>query len=236
MRRKEFRQAFVASLPVLAGYLGLGGGFGILLSTVGYGVLWALGMSITMYSGSMQYMAVELIPNGSSLLTIGITTLLVNARHLFYGLSLLDEYKGAGWRKFFMIFQLTDETYSITCAGAPGADKQSRQRYYFYVSVLNHLYWIAGCSIGCIVGSLLKFNSQGIDFVLTALFITVFTDQWLKSRNHLAAIAGVASSVLCRLTFGADFLIPAMVCIALSLTLLRRYTGADETKEAEQDE
>ena len=232
MRKKEFRQAFVASLPVLAGYLGLGGGFGILLSTVGYHVWWALGMSITMYSGSMQYMAVDLIPNGASLVTVAVTTLLVNARHLFYGLSLLEEYKGAGWRKFFMIFQLTDETYSIVCAGAPGADRASRQRYYFWVSVLNHLYWIAGCSIGCIVGSLLKFNSQGIDFVLTALFITVFTDQWLKSRNHLAAIVGVVSSVLCRLIFGTDFLIPAMLCIALSLTLLRKHTGADAEAEA----
>lgn len=232
MRKKGFRQALVASLPVLAGYLGLGGGFGILLSTVGYHVWWALGMSITMYSGSMQYMAVDLIPNGASLVTVAVTTLLVNARHLFYGLSLLDEYKGAGWRKFFMIFQLTDETYSIVCAGAPGTDKASRQRYYFWVSVLNHLYWIAGCSIGCIVGSLLKFNSQGIDFVLTALFITVFTDQWLKSKNHLAAIVGVASSVLCRLIFGTDFLIPAMICIALSLTLLRKYTGADTEAEA----
>lgn len=232
MRKKEFRQAFVASLPVLAGYLGLGGGFGILLSTVGYHVWWALGMSITMYSGSMQYMAVDLIPNGASLVTVAVTTLLVNARHLFYGLSLLDEYRGAGWRKFFMIFQLTDETYSIVCAGAPGADRASRQRYYFWVSVLNHLYWIAGCSIGCIVGSLLKFNSQGIDFVLTALFITVFTDQWMKSGNHLAAIMGVASSVLCRLIFGTDFLIPAMLCIALSLTLLRRHTGADAEAEA----
>ena len=210
---------FLDTVPVLTGYLFLGAGFGILLEQSGLGVLWAFLTSLLIYAGSGQFLLVGLLSSGASLLSIGIATLLVNARHLFYGISLIDAYKNTGKRKPYMIFALTDETYSlVTQAKLPdGIDKAD---YCFWVSLLNHIYWVTGSVLGSIAGTLLPMELEGISFVLTALFVTIFVDQWLHSRDHIPAITGVAATSVCLLFFGSEyFLIPSMIVIAAVMVL-----------------
>ena len=206
----------------MAGYVVLGTGFGILLRNAGYGVLWAAAMSLLVYAGSMQYVGVSLLTGGASVLTTLLTTFMVNARHLFYSISMVDTYKDAGRYKPYMIFALTDETYSLLCDGkAPeGADPNT---YQFLVSLFNQSYWVAGSVIGSLLGSVLPFSTAGIEFSMTALFIASFTEQWLTTRDHIPALTGLLSTLLCLVIFGKDrFLIPAMLLITLVLTLLRR--------------
>lgn len=215
------KKAFIASIPVFAGYGVLSLGFGILLNTKGYGVGWALAMSIFIYAGSMQYLAVDLLAGGVSLITAAITTLMVNARHLFYGISMLDKYKDAGWKKPYLIFALTDETYSLNCGELP-EDVDDPILYYFLVSLFNQIYWVVGSGIGALLGNVLPFSSEGIDFSLTALFVTMFVEQWKSTKNHIPAMIGVGAAVICLLIFGAsDFLIPTMVVIVVALTFYR---------------
>jgi len=145
---------------------------------------------------------------------------MVNARHLFYGISMLDKYKHTGKRKPYLIFALTDETYSLVCRDTIGVPPEKNNDYYLLVSLFDHFYWVAGSVLGAVLGSLVKFNSEGIDFALTALFVTVFLEQWLTSKKHAPALIGVGVSVICLVIFGADrFLIPAMLIIALILCL-----------------
>ncbi len=226
MTKATLRSAFYDTIPVLTGYLFLGMGFGILLSQAGYGPGWALLMSLTMYAGSGQYLAVSLMAAGASLLSTAVATLLVNARHLFYGISMLDTYKGMGSRKLYMIFALTDETYSLVSQAKP-RDGVDHKQYCFYVSLLDQCYWICGCVLGNLAGTLLPLNFEGIEFVLTALFVTMFTEQWLSTKNHKSAIIGVAATAVSLVLFGREyFLIPAMVLIAALLVLLPR-TGKE---------
>ena len=221
------KKAFLATIPVMAGYIVLGIGFGMLLQTRGYGVLWAFAMSFFIFAGSMQYVAIDLLTGGVSLLTAALTTLAVNARHLFYGLSMVDKYKAQKGvaKRHFLFWTLTDETYSLVCSEEPERSGNP-STYYFYVSIFDYSYWVLGSVIGSLLGEVLPFSTEGIDFSLTALFLTVFVEQWLTTKNHLAAIVGVVSSVLCLILFGSDkFLIPAMVLIAGSLILLRKKEG-----------
>ena len=219
MRKKHLKAVFLDTVPVLTGYLFLGMGFGILLSENGYGVLWALAMSIFVFAGSGQYLAVSLLANSSGLLSAAIATLLVNARHLFYGISLLEKYKGTGKKKPYLIFALTDETYSLVTQNEP-PEGMSRHSYCFTVSVLDHIYWITGCTLGALVGQFIPINYEGIEFVLTALFVTMFVDRWLTNKDHFSAIVGACATLVSLLLIGSEFfLIPAMVLIALLLTL-----------------
>lgn len=225
LNKKLLRTVFLDTVPVLTGYLFLGAGFGILLEQSGFGVLWAFLTSLLIYAGSGQFLLVGLLSSGASLLNIGIATLLVNARHLFYGISLIDAYKNIGKKKLYMIFALTDETYSlVTQAKLPdGIDKAD---YCFWVSLLNHIYWVTGSVLGSIAGTLLPMELEGISFVLTALFVTIFVDQWLHSRDHIPAITGVAATSVCLLIFGSEyFLIPSMVVIAAIMMLRYRRKG-----------
>lgn len=213
---------FKDTIPVLTGYLFLGSGFGILLSESGYGIGWAFFMSLFMFAGSGQYLAVSLLSTHASLISTAIATLLVNARHIFYGISLIDTYKDAGRKKPYMIFALTDETYSLVTQNQP-PEGISRNRYCFLVSFFDHCYWIAGCVIGNIAGSTLPISFEGVEFVLTALFVTMFVEQWLSNKDHRPAIIGVASTTVCLLLFGSElFLIPSMVLIALFLTISKK--------------
>lgn len=215
------KKCFIHTLPVMAGYVFLGTGFGILMHAKGYGLPWAAAMSIFIYAGSMQYLSIDLLTGGAGLITTAITTLMVNARHLFYGISMIDKYKDCGWRKPYLIFALTDETYSLNCNGAP-ADVKNPKTYYFLVSLFNQCYWVAGSVLGVLVGTLLPTNTEGIDFALTALFVTVFVEQWKSTKDHIPALIGVCASLLCLAVFGpGNFLIPAMVLITLALTLYR---------------
>jgi len=218
--KKELKQAFVASLPVMAGYVFLGMGFGIVLNSKGYGVLWALAMSVFIYAGSMQYVAIDLISGGAGLIVTALTTLAVNARHLFYGISMVNKYKNVP-KKPFLIFTLTDETYSLVCR--ENKDVENKENYYFWVSLFNYSYWVTGSVLGSLIGAVLPFSTEGIDFALTALFITVFVEQWLSTKDHLSAIIGVGASVFCLVVFGSEgFLIPAMLLITALLTLTKR--------------
>ena len=220
MDRKTISSAFRASLPVMAGYLVLGLGFGVLLQDLGYSFLWALLMSLTIYAGSMQYAALDLISGGASLITCALMTLMINARHFFYGLSMLDRYQAAGRKKPYLIFSLTDETYSLVCAPAPEGTQPTG--YYLWVSLLNQFYWVTGCSLGGLVGPFLPFDSTGMDFAMTALFVVIFVEQWLSTKNHLPALLGLGITAGCLLLLGPRrFVIPAMVLITLALTALR---------------
>lgn len=226
--KEDIKTAIKATFPVFSGYIVLGFGFGIVLHSKGFGVLWAFCMSLFIYAGSMQYVAIDLLAGGASAVTMAITTVLVNARHLFYGISMIDKYKDAGKLKPYLIFSLTDETYSLVCT----ENEENSHRYHFLVSVFNHIYWVTGSTVGAAVGSAFNFAPKGIDFALTALFVTVFVEQWLSSKDHIAAITGVVSSVICLIVFGAEsFLIPSMLVITLALTLLRfirQRKGAEE--------
>lgn len=220
-KSKGIKLAFIKSLPVMAGYIVLGIGFGILLKKAGYGLFWAFLMSFTIYAGSMQYVAVSLLTSGASLISAALTTLMVNARHLFYGVSMIDKYKGAGAKKPYLIFALTDETYSLLC-GEEQPEGVDFFWYSFFVSLFNQCYWILGSVLGSALGTLIAFDTAGIDFSMTALFVTVFVEQWITTKNHLPAIAGLACSVVCLLFFGADsFLIPTMISITVVLFLCR---------------
>ena len=219
------KKALLATLPVMAGYVVLGTGFGILLSSKGYGPLWSAAMSLLIYAGSMQYLAVDLFSGGAGLLTAAVTTLMVNARHLFYGISMIDKYKDAGWRKPYLIFALTDETYSLNCAALPEGVEDA-PRYYFLVSLFNQIYWIFGSVLGSVLGAVIPFPTEGIDFALTALFVTVFVEQWKSTGDHIPAILGVIASVACLAVFGpGNFLIPAMILITAALALYGRRGG-----------
>lgn len=207
----------------MTGYIALGIGFGILFESKGYGLLWSLAMAVFIYAGSMQYVAINLITGGASLITTALTTLMVNARHLFYGISMVDKYKNTGVKKPYLIFALTDETYSLLCSDEYPEGAQS-SKYQLAVSVANHIYWITGCAAGSLIGSAITFNTAGIDFCMTALFVTIFVEQWLSTKQHLPALIGLGSSILCLLFFGADaFLIPSMVLIAALLLICRRF-------------
>lgn len=225
MKKRVLQAAFKDTLPVMTGYLVLGIGFGILMQEKGYGILLSLGMSIFIYAGSMQYLAVSLLTGGVSLVTAALTTLMVNARHLFYGISMVERYRGTGKTKPYLIFALTDETYSLVSSNAPQGI--SYHRYCLLVSALDHCYWVAGSAIGSLLGNILPINFEGIDFALTALFVTVFVEQWLSTKEHRPALIGVMSTLACLLLFGSQvFLIPSMVLIAVLLLLLPR-TGKE---------
>lgn len=226
--KHTLRSALLDTLPVLSGYVVLGIGFGLLLKSSGFGILHAFLMSLCIYAGSMQYVAVGLFTGGASLITVAVTTLMVNARHLFYGISMLDTYKNVGKRKPYLIFALTDETYSLVCGNAPHIPDGQKKNYFLLVSLLNHSYWVIGSVLGAAVGTLLQFNTEGVEFAMTALFLTVMVEQWLSTKSHGPAIIGLASSILCLLIFGSgSFLIPAMVLIALFLCL-RKEEGCHE--------
>ena len=217
------KQAFVATVPVLTGYIVLGFGFGIILKTAGYGIFLAFMMSLLIYAGSMQYVAIGLLTGGASLVTIALTTLMVNARHLFYGISMLDKYKQVGKIKPYLLFALTDETYSLVCSENAHIPQEHKNTYYFFVSFFNHCYWVTGSVLGAVIGEFVNLNFEGVEFALTALFLTVFVEQWLSTDNHFPAVTGVAASVACLLVFGSgSFLIPAMLVIALILCLSER--------------
>lgn len=221
MPKNVIKYAFRASLPVMAGYIVLGMGFGVLLSDKGYNFLWAILMSTTIYAGSMQYAAIDLISGGASLITTALMTLMINARHFFYGLSMLDRYQGTGKKKPYLIFSLTDETYSLVVSPAP--EVCDEKQYYFWVSLLDQIYWVFGSLLGGLLGPLLPFDSTGMDFAMTALFVVIFVDQWKSAKSHVPALLGLGISVICLVFLGASsFVIPSMVLITLALSLCRK--------------
>ena len=258
MNSRTIQLAFYKSVPVMAGYIVLGIGFGILMHNAGYGVLWTAAMSIFIYAGSLQYVGVGLLSGGASVLTTALTSFMVNARHLFYSISMVDHYKDAGKYKPYMIFALTDETYSLLCDGeAPaGAEAEGAKpeganlggakpegfdlnQYRFFVSLFNQSYWVTGSIAGSLLGAVLPFSTAGIEFSMTALFAASFTEQWITAKDHVPALTGLLGTLLCLALFGREnFLIPSMLLITLALTLFRgRISAADrETVTSEERE
>jgi len=221
-KHSALRTAFPYTIPVLSGYVVLGAAFGILMSKQGISLFWIAFASIFIYAGSMQFVAVALLSTGFDYLSAFLMTLIINARHLFYGISFLQKYKNMGKFKPYLVLSLTDETFSLLCSTEP-PDGISAKWFYFYISLLNHIYWVAGTVLGGILGALIKFDTKGLEFVLTALFIVIFIDQWKSTKNHIPATIGVFSTVVCRILFGSsDFLIPSMAAIILMLTLIRK--------------
>ncbi len=224
MIQKTLKEAFYKNLPILAGYLVIGFGFGMLLRQSGYGLLWALAMSLFIYAGSMQYVGISLISAPASLLTTVLTTLIVNARHVFYSVSMIKKYEKAGKYKPYLIFALTDETYALL---ASDLEKDSNDYLHFFmVSILNHSYWITGTILGSLFAKALPFNVVGLEFSMTALFITSFVKQWTDGHNRISAITGILVTLISRLMFGSNvFLIPAMVGITVILVLFKDKLG-----------
>ena len=211
---KTLRYAFARTLPIMAGYLVLGLGFGVLLQSKGYGVGWSLAMSTLIYAGSMQYVTIDLLAGGASLISAALMTLMVNARHLFYGISMMKRYKNTGAAKPYLIFALTDETYSVVCSGdvPEGVDQN---RYYLFASLFDQIYWVAGSVTGTLLGSIIPFDTTGIDFSMTALFLVVMVEQWRAGKDHTPALVGLGVSLICLVIFGSsNFLIPSTVTVA----------------------
>ncbi len=225
------KTVFLKTLPVMAGYLVLGTGFGILFESKGYGFIWSLLMSTAVFAGSMQYVAIDLISGGASLISTALMTLMVNARHLFYGISMVSRYRDAGLKKPYLMFALTDETYSLICS-EPVPEGTDPHTFYFLISLVNQCYWVAGSAAGALLGSLITFETAGLDFAMTALFISIFTEQWLTAKNHLPALIGTGATLLCLILFGAEsFLIPAMLVIITAMCSIRPLIEKTEAKE-----
>ena len=207
------RAAFPATIPVLTGYLCIGMAYGLLMANAGYGVFWALLLSLLCYAGSMEFVAVSLLTAGFDPVQALLMALMINARHAFYGLSMLEKYRGTGWPRPFLIFSLTDETFSLVSTLQP-PDGVTRGDFYFWISLLDYLYWQMGSVLGALIGGLLPFDTTGLDFALTALFIVLFLEQWRKRENRPAALIGLGCTAVSLAVVGADRLvIPAMVLI-----------------------
>lgn len=231
---KALKAAFPYTIPVMLGYLFIGIAFGVLFENKGYNFIWAILASTLIYAGSMQYVAVNFFAGGISLINIAFITLMVNIRHVFYGLSMIDKFKGVGKIKPYMIFSLTDETYSLLClTDTPSG--VNKNYFLFFIALLNQLYWIIGSAIGSVAGSMITFNSKGIDFAMTALFVVIFVEQWLFVTSHIPAITGVLISLICLIIFGSEnFLIFSMILILISLTIMRGKIESIISVEEEQ--
>lgn len=234
MNRKVFAAAFPVTAPVLMGYLSIGIAFGLMLEAAGYNVIWAFFMSLTIYAGSGQYLGVELLATGAVLTQVALLTFLINFRHLVYGLSMLEKFRDMGKRKFYMIFSLTDETYALLAGANPPPGIKPRD-FYFAVAILDHCYWILGSVIGSVAGALLGFDTTGVEFAMTALFLVIAVDQWRSSRSHIPAVLGAGATLLCLKLVGPDtMLLPALGIIVVVLLVLR--VRLDEKREKKQKE
>ena len=222
MKIRALKAAFPQTIPIFTGFWFLGMAYGIYMNASGFSFIYPLCMSLLIYGGSLEFVAVEMLLSPFAPLQTFIMALLIQARHLFYGLSMLDKFKGLGWKKYYLIFGMCDETFSINCS-AKIPDDIDRGWFYFWITLLNQLYWSAAATTGGIIGSLLKIDTSGISFVMTAMFVVIFLEQWLKEKEHTSSLAGLAISVLCLIIFGPDsFMVPTMVLVVGLLTLLHK--------------
>lgn len=219
--KQAFRKAFPYTIPVLTGYLFIGIAFGVMFAEKGYSFLWAMLMSLMVYAGSGQYLAVNFFVPGVSFLNVIAMTLMVNIRHIFYGISLLERFHQMGKKRWYMIFGLTDETYSLLCTTKVPKGVEE-EKFLFAISLMNQSYWIIGSAIGGIAGALIPFDSEGIEFAMTALFVVIFVEQWMDAKNRIPELLGVAAAFVCLQIFGVDgFVLPSMILITLVLLLGR---------------
>ena len=234
MDRKALAAAFPVTVPVLMGYLAIGIAFGLMLQEIGYNFIWAFFMSLTIYAGSGQYLGVTLLATAASLGTVALMTLLINFRHLVYGLSMLEKFRGMGWRKLYMIFSLTDETYALlSSAQAPvGVDPK---RFYFAIALLDQSYWILGSVIGAVAGALIPFSTEGVDFAMTALFVVIAVDQWRACQKHLPALIGGGVTVVFLIILGSLYGQDQMLLISLAVIVVFLLVLRDRLEEKEAE-
>lgn len=229
-KTKALKAAFPHTIPVFTGFMFLGIAYGILMNSKGYGFLWTVLMSLLAFAGSAQYLAITALTSVFNPVSALLLTLIVNARHLFYGISMLDKYKGTGRLKPYLIFGLCDETFSITCS-TEAPEGVDRNWFFFFITLLNHLYWVSGSAIGALLGYMVSFNTKGLDFVLTALFVVIFMGQWKSTEDHRPAVIGVLASLICLLLFGkSHFIIPSMLAILATLSLFRKKLSTREER------
>lgn len=222
MRRKALKAAFPCTIPIFTGFWFLGLAYGVYMKVSGFSFVYPMLMSLLIFGGSLEFVTVEMLLSPFAPLQVFLMALLIQARHLFYGISMLGKFKGTGWKKFFLIFGMCDETFSVnyTAKIPEGVDKGW---FMLWVTFLNQFYWVSAATTGGLIGSLLKFDTTGISFVMTAMFVVIFLEQWLKEKNHVSSLMGIAVSVLCLIFFGEDsFMLPTMAAIVLLLTLSRK--------------
>lgn len=232
--KSAFKAAFPHTIPIFAGFWFLGMTYGVYMNVSGFSFWYPMFMSLTIFAGSAEFVAVNMLLGAFNPLQALAMTLMINARHLFYGISMLDKYRGNGLKDIYLIFGMCDESFSINyTADIPaGID---RGWFMFFVTLLNHCYWFFGATLGGIFGSLIHFNTEGLDFVMTAMFVVIFMEQWMKEKNHISALVGIGISLLCLIAFGSDnFIIPAMVGIFGVLTLLRKPLEKSENCDGEE--
>lgn len=225
---KTLRFAFLQSVPVLFGYIFLGTAFGILLEKAGYNFIWALFTGLTVYAGSLQFVIVTFLSAGTALTTVALMSLFINSRHIFYGLSFIEKFKKTGKAYPYMVFSLTDETYSILCS-LKVPDDMNENTVMFLIALLNQSYWIVGSLLGSLIGQIIPFDVTGIDFSMTALFAVIFLEQWKTSKTHLPALIGFACSILFLLLLGPDkFLLPSLIVAVLLLSICKPFIKLQE--------
>lgn len=233
MKFKALKAAFPHTIPILAGFWFLGMAYGLYMKVSGFSFLYPFLMSIVIFGGSLEFVCVEMLLSPFAPLQVFIMALLIQARHLFYGLSMLEKYKGTGAKKWYLIYGLCDETFSVNYSADIPADVD-RNWFMFFVTILDQLYWVLGATTGAILGGFIKFDTAGIDFILTAMFIVIFLEQWLKEKNHISAYIGLIASVVCLNIFGPDsFMIPTMIAVITVLALLKKPLTKLEAKETE---
>lgn len=219
--KKAFAAAFPYTIPIFAGFWFLGMTYGIYMNVSGFSFWYPMLMSLTIFAGSIEFVTVHMLLGAFNPLQAFAMTLMINARHLFYGISMLDRFRGLSWKKFYLIFGMCDESFSINYT-ADIPEDVDRGWFMFSVTLLNHFYWFSGATLGGIFGSLIHFNTEGLEFVMTAMFVVIFLEQWLKEKNHRSGILGLILSAVCLAAFGADnFIIPAMLAILAVLTVMR---------------
>jgi 4-azaleucine resistance transporter AzlC len=231
MRKKALKAAFPYTIPIFAGFWFLGLAYGIYMNVSGFSFVYPMIMSLIIFGGSLEFVAVEMLLSPFAPLQVLIMTLLIQARHLFYGISMLDKFKDMGWKKFYLIFGMCDETFSINYTAKIPEDVD-RGWFMFFVTLLNHLYWVSAATIGGLVGSLIHFDTDGISFVMTSMFVVIFMEQWMKEKHHISAYIGLGAAALCLLVFGADsFMIPTMIMIIVLLAAFRKPLEKMEVNE-----
>lgn len=221
VKRRALRAAFPHTVPILTGFLFLGMTYGVYMASLGFSWIYPTLMALTIYAGSMEFVTANMLLGAFNPLQALAMTLMVNARHLFYGLAMLDRFRGLGWKKLYLIFGMCDETFSVTCSTrAPeGVDEGW---FMTFVTLLDQLYWVLGAALGGLFGSLLTLNTEGLDFVMTAMFVVIFLENWLKEENHTSSLLGLGLPLVCLVLFGAqNFILPSMAAILLALTALR---------------
>ena len=236
MKKKAFQAALPLTLPICVGFLFLGMSYGFMMRSKGFSFWYPLFMSMFIFAGSMEFVTADLLLSAFNPFSAFLLALMVNARHLFYGISMLDKYKHVGKKKAYLIFGMCDETFSVNCT-AQIPENVDRGWFMFFVTLLNQIYWVGGATAGALLGYVIHFDTTGIEFVMTALFVVMLVNQWKEAADHRPALIGLGSSVLCLLIFGSqNFIVPAMILIIVCFLGGKKYLDPEHTKKKKDGE